>query len=136
MRLFLTVVVGFLASVLAGTMLGVVVADRVRGDEVYILVFMAVPVVALVALAAFVVAWTRPAQRRAVDRVGRYLALLLAATGAILAAMEFFSAPTDGVGRRGLELVAAMTGCSLVTVIVQWLFFRANAREPGGLAHG
>lgn len=131
MRFLATLLVALIVSILVGGVFAVLLADWLRGDETFILIFVAIGPVALVSLIVFLIAGTRPEPRRAIGRAARTLVILLVLAAMALAILEFLTAPTDGLGIQGMELIGAMFACCALVVITQWIVFRLGARGPG-----
>ena len=129
MRLLFALILGLIVSTLAGSTVGVALAEWAQGDEAYILVFMAVPLVALIAGIFNVVAWTRPVPARAFANVAKFLLFLIAMMLGGLATLELGAAGTFPAAWRGIQLMLAMAASSAVTVIAQWLVFRWRAAK-------
>ena len=132
MRFVLTVIAALVASGLAGSMVGVVTAEWARGDESYILVFMAVTLVALVAALVFIVAWFRPVPARAINRSAAALTILLLLCLVGLCAIELSTAPVMVIAWRGIQLALALVGSCIAAVLTQWAIFRLRSqpRQP------
>lgn len=130
MRLLVTLIIGLIVSTIAGSALGVALAEWTQGDEAYILVFAAVPLMALVAGIFNVVAWTRPVPARAFGNVAKFLLILIVLMLFGLAALELGAAGTFPSAWRGIRLMLAMAASSAVTVAAQWLIFRWRAARP------
>lgn len=130
MRLLVTLILGLIVSTFAGSTVGVALAEWANGDEAYILVFGAVPLMALVAAIFNVVAWTRPVPARAFGNVAKFLLILIVLMLFALALLEFGAAGTFPAAWRGIQLMLAMAASSAMTVIAQWLIFRWRAAKP------
>lgn len=128
MRLAFAILLALAGSLLAGSAVAVAVADWARGDESYILAFMAVPLASLVALVPFLVAGTRPVPARAVNRVALALVLLLGILFVAGGVVELAANGTMQSAWRGIQLIVAILGSVLAVVAVQWLVFRIRAR--------
>jgi hypothetical protein len=123
-RIVVTILLALALSTVAGAALGVGAADWVRGDESYIVVFAIVPVMALVALAFFLIASTRRETARALWAAAKILVALLLLALFGLSAVEFGANGTWPSAWRGIQLLLTIAGCCLLTVLVQWAVFR------------
>lgn len=128
MRLVVTIVLALILSWLGGSAAATLIADWARGDESFILAFMALPLAGLVALVVFLVASTRPVPVRAINRVAFVTVALLVVLFAALSVFELFVNGTLASAWRGVQLYVGIFGSSAVVVIVQWLIFRWRSR--------
>ena len=130
MRPFLIMLLVLVGSGLAGSMVGLAAAEWVNGDQSYVLVFMAVPVVALVSLAFFLIAGTRPDPARAVNNATKFLLVVLALMLFGLSALELGASGSLASAWRGIQFMLVLAGSGAVTVLFQWVVFRLRARKP------
>ena len=128
MRLVVTIALALILSWLGGSAAATLIADWAKGDESFILAFMALPLAGLVALAVFLVASTRPVPARAINRVAFVTVALLVVLFAALSVFELFVNGTLASAWRGVQLYVGIFGSSAVVVIVQWLIFRWRSR--------
>jgi hypothetical protein len=126
MRLVVTIVLALILSRLGGAAAATLVADCARGDESFILAFMALPFAGLVAAVVFLVASTRSA--RAIGMVAFVMTALLALLFAALSVFELFVNGTLASAWRGVQLYVGIFGSSAVVVLVQWAVFRWRSR--------
>mgnify|MGYP000134845224 FL=1 len=128
MRLVVTIVLALILSWLGGSAAATLIAEWARGDESFILAFMAIPLAGLIAAALFLVASTRPVPGRAINRVAFVTVALLVLLCAALSVFELFVNGTLATAWRGVQLYIGIFGSSAVVVIVQWLIFRWRSR--------
>ncbi len=128
MRLVVTVVLALILSWLGGSAAATLIADWARGDESFILAFMAIPLAGLVAAVVFLVASTRPVPALAINRVGLATIGLLALLFAALSVFELFVNGTLASAWRGVQLYIGIFGSIAAVVLVQWLIFRFRSR--------
>lgn len=128
MRLVVTIVLALLLSWLGGSAAAMLAAEWARGDESFILAFMAIPLAGLVAAVLFLVALTRTVPARAINRVAFVTVGLLVVLFAALSVFELFVNGTLASAWRGVQLYVGIFGSSAVVVIVQWLIFRWRSR--------
>ena len=128
MRLVVTIVLALILSWLGGSAAATLIADWARGDESFILAFMALPLAGLVAAVAFLVASTRPVPALAISRVGLVTIGLLALLFAALSVFEIFVSGTLASAWRGVQLYIGIFGSIAAVVLVQWLIFRLRSR--------
>lgn len=128
MRLVVTIVLALILSWLGGSAAATLIADWARGDESFILAFMAIPLAGLVALVVFLVASTRPVPARAIGMVAFVMIGLLVLLFAALSVFELFVNGTLASAWRGVQLYVGIFGSSAVVVLVQWVVFRWRSR--------
>jgi hypothetical protein len=125
MRLLVTTAFALFASIPAGGIVAVLLAEWARADEVYIFVFMGIAPAALLANAVFLYA----AARGSIDAAFRVMLIVIAAGCMLLSAFEYFGAPNAQLSLRGLKLMAVIAITVAVMVSVQWLIFRTRERR-------
>ncbi len=128
MRLVVTIVLALILSWLGGSAAATLIAEWARGDESFILAFMAIPLAGLVAAVLFLLASTRPVPGRAVNRVAFVTLALLVLLFAALSVFELFVNGTLASAWRGVQLYVGIFGSCAVVVVVQWLIFRWRSR--------
>lgn len=125
MRLVVTILFALLASIPASGIVAVLLAEWTKADESYILVFMGIAPVALLACAIYLFAATRGAVFPAMKVMLGVIAVFFILFGGL----EFFSAPTPDIGKRGLKLIGAIALTAAIIVIVQGLIFHGRERR-------
>lgn len=129
MRVFLTSLMAFVISGLAGGMIAQVIAERTNAGEEFILAFMASALVTLVTTGLFFIAQLFSDQARAVSVVGRVLAVIMLLIGVALLLLTVWGGglhvPTDKESWFLIGLVLP----GLVTVLVHWWFVRWRVRR-------
>jgi hypothetical protein len=135
MRLLVTILLALVLSWLGGSAAAVLAADWARGDESFILAFMAIPLAGLVALVVLLVASTRTVPSRAINLAALSMAGLLLLLFAGLSLVELFVNGTLASAWRGVQLFVGIFGSCIVVVMVQWVVFRwrTRARPPAML---
>lgn len=128
MRVVVTVVLALILSWLGGSAAATLIADWARGDESFIIAFMAIPLAGLVAAVVFLVASIRPVPAPAINRVGIATIGLLALLFAALSVFEIFVNGTLASAWRGVQLYIGIFGGIAAVVLVQWLIFRFRSR--------
>ncbi|MCR5859791.1 hypothetical protein [Mesorhizobium sp. J428] len=123
-----TVVLALILSWLGGSAAATLIADWARGDESFILAFMAIPLAGLVVAVVFLVASTRPVPALAINRVCFATIGLLALLFAALSVFEIFVSGSLAAAWRGVQLYIGVFGSIVAVVLVQWLIFRLRSR--------
>ncbi|MDP3898614.1 MAG: hypothetical protein Q8Q62_18230 [Mesorhizobium sp.] len=138
MRTVVTLLLALVASWLAGSLAGVVLAEWADGDESFILIFMSVPIVSIMAAAVFLIAGTRAVPARAINRAALALVMLTAILLASFSVFEFFINGTVASAWRGIQLMIGMAGAWLAVVVAQWAIFlwRAHSAAPPAMQFG
>ncbi len=122
MRAFVTLLLAFGLSLLAGATAATQIAVMTQAREEFILVFMLVAVIAALASAAFAVAMIRGDVPRRVAWTGRALVALLAILVMALAGFAYWAARGSfEAAQRDLPILLGVAGPSLAVVLVQWL---------------
>lgn len=125
MRLAVTILFALLASIPAGGIVAVLLADWVKADESFILVFFAIMPAALLTSAVFMFS----AAKGATAQAARILLSIVVVTLSALALWDYVTVPYPGSNMRGVRLIVSM-GITLATVIVvQWLIFLGRERR-------
>ena len=128
MRLFVTILLALILSWLGGSAAALLLAEWARGDESFILAFMAIPLVGLVALAVFLVAATRPVPPRALNSAAAAMMGVLALILVGLSVLELFDNGTFASAWRGVQLLIGIVGSGAAIILIQWAVFRWRAR--------
>lgn len=128
MRLFVTILLALILSWLGGSAAALLLAEWARGDESFILAFMAIPLVGLVALAVFLVAATRPVPARALNSAAAAMMGVLALILAGLSVLELFVNGTLASAWRGVQLLIGIVGSGAAIILIQWAVFRWRSR--------
>lgn len=124
MRTFSTAVLAFFLSLLVGSAAAVKIAELVRAREEFILVFMFLPLVAIIACIVFAVARSRPAPLTNIARAGGWLMGALVIFALALVAFSIYDARgLHGVG-RDMPILAGLIAPAFLVVATQWLFVR------------
>lgn len=131
MRLFLALVLGLVGSGLAGSFVAAVLSEWAGADQGYILVFFTLPIIVIVAVIAFAIAWANAAPRRAINVAAVVLTILVGLIFAVLGAIALGSGLDGAKIWREMQLVMTIGASSLAVVVVQWLIFRwLSAQKP------
>ncbi len=137
MRLFVTILLALILSWLGGSAAALLLAEWARGDESFILAFMAIPLVGLVALAVFLVAATRPVPPRALNSAAAAMMGVLALILAGLSVLELFVNGTLASAWRGVQLLIGIVGSGAAIILIQWAVFRWRSRAaPSAMLFG
>lgn len=131
MRIFLTSVMAFFLSLLVGGMVGQFLAEATKAGQEYILVFIAVPLVATVVTVLFFIPQLFVLRRRAVDKTGKWtLAVFVVLTAALLV-FDFVTIQGDvAMFRRDMPILAGLALPGFAIILVQWLFVRWRVGHP------
>jgi len=127
MRLLVTLALALVLSWLGGSAAAMAAAEWARGDESFVLAFMAIPLASLVAAVILLIASTR--SPRALLVSASVMIGLLALLFAALSVLELFVNGTLASAWRGVQLYVAILGSCAVVVIVQWAVFRWRTRS-------
>jgi hypothetical protein len=133
MRAVMTLLLALVASFAAGGLVVQLIAQAVRGDEVYIVAFVWVPVAVTVCLVVLGLAGAIAGSVRAVDRAALALAILAAIAGIALFAWSLASGGTSNLPREA-PLIAALVVPTWVVIATQWWFVRRRAAAYAGAA--
>lgn len=128
MRILVTLIIALAASCLAAGLVAVAMAEWADGDESFILVFIGIPVVALVVSVLLLIAHTRPVLSRAMNRVALFLVGLFLVLFGLLAVVELAANGTMASAWRGIKLIATMCASATTLVAAQWIVFRWRGR--------
>jgi cytochrome c biogenesis protein CcdA len=135
-RIFLTSLIAFFLSAFAGGMVAQVLAVKTGAGEEYILVFMAVALVAMAVTLVFFIAQFFANAVKAVNIVAVVLVVLLGLMLAGVAGWTILQSPEHRASQGDISIIAGLFLPNLVTVIVHWLFVlwrlrrRPNAETP------
>ncbi|HHZ08213.1 MAG TPA: hypothetical protein GX405_05470 [Rhizobiales bacterium] len=124
MRLVLALFLALLGSGFAGFLVATVLAEWARGDQGYIIVFFALPVVILVTGVVFAICWASSTQRRTINGAAIVLAVIVAFVFAVLSAMTLGSGLERWMIWRDMQLVITIGASAMAVVVTQWLIFR------------
>lgn len=124
MRLVLALSLGLVGSGFAGFLVATILAEWARGDQGYIIVFFALPIVILVAAVVFAICWASATQRRTINGAAIALAAIVAFAFAILSAVTLGSGLERWMIWRDMQLVITIGASALAVVVTQWLIFR------------
>ncbi|MBX3531087.1 MAG: hypothetical protein KF849_10800 [Rhizobiaceae bacterium] len=128
MRTLLTSIVALLLSSLAGSAVVQALAVTTNATEEFIVAFAFVPVAAVVLTFIFFVAQLA-GPRPTIDRVARWIAVLLLAATLVLFGFEYWAdAGNLDLVRRALPLLGALALSAWTVLVVHWLFVRWRAR--------
>jgi hypothetical protein len=133
-RMVLSLCAALILSLLAGGMVVQVIAQAVRGDEVYILAFMWVPLVACLCLVVLGVTGAIAGTVGALDRAAMILGLLAAAAGIGLLIWSLVAGGGANLAREGPLIAAFVLPVWAVTLTQWWLLRRRAVRLAGARA--
>ena len=137
MQLVLALLLALIGSGFAGFLVATILAEWARGDQGYIIVFFALPIVIIVAAVVFAICWASATQRQTINGAAIVLAVIVAFAFALLSAITLGSGLERWMIWRDMQLVITICASALAVVVSQWLVFRWLS-EPipanGGLA--
>jgi len=137
-RIVVTILIALVLSGLAASMAGVLLAQWAGGDEAFILLFMSVPIVGLVAAFVFLIAATRKVPARALGWTAAILVCVcLVLLGGFLL-VQWASAGTLASAWRGMQLMISTAVSWMLVVLVQWAVFlwRSHSATPPAMMFG
>jgi hypothetical protein len=118
----------FLASLAAGGIVAQVIVTAGPADMSFILVYVALPISALIALAAFVATGLAAGSPGALDRTAIGLVGIAAIAGSGLFAASAVSSKRLP-DMMEVRLILALAGTAVVVAVTQWLVLRRSARR-------
>lgn len=124
-RMILPLFLALILSLLAGGMVVQAIAQAVRGDEVYIVAFVWVPVAACLSLAAMGLAGAVSGTATGLGRTALGLGLLTAAAGIGLTIWSLAASGGASFGREA-PLIAAFVLPTWAVVLSQWWLLRRH----------
>lgn len=126
MRILVTSLLAFFASLFAGELITQVLALASGGSEEWIGIFVLTILVAMAVTLIFFIAQLRADQSRAAGSVAKWSLILLAVVMVVIAAATVVAYGVDQI-REDLPMTAGLTLPAMVIVIVQWLIVRWRA---------
>ncbi len=136
MRLVLALFLALLGSAFAGFLVATILAEWARGDQGYIIVFFALPIVIVVAAIVFAICWASSTQRRTINGAAIALAVIVAFAFAVLSAITLGSGLERWMIWRDMQLVITICASALAVVVSQWLVFRWLSQTRPATAEG
>ena len=124
MRLVLALLLALIGSGFAGFVVATILAEWARGDQGYIIVFFALPIVIIVAAVVFAICWASATRRQTINGAAIALAAIVAFAFAVMAAMTFGSGQERWLMWRDMQLVITIGASALAVVAAQWAIFR------------
>lgn len=125
MRIFLTSFMAFFLSLLAGGIVAQILAETTKAGQEFILVFMAVPLIAVVATVLFFVPQLFVLRRRAVDKTGKWSLAVFVILTLALFVFDYVTVQGDlAMFRRDMPILAGLALPGLAVILAQWLFVR------------
>ncbi|MEQ1955546.1 hypothetical protein [Mesorhizobium sp. CN2-181] len=134
MRAVLILLTAFFLSLLAGGIIAQWLAVATGAGEEYILVLVAVPLLAIIFAVVFLSAQLVGDSISSIDRAGRWLLAMLAVLTAALLAFEVWAVAGEVAKLRAdLPIIAGLVLPGLAMVLVDWLFlrWRVGTRRSG-----
>jgi hypothetical protein len=124
-RTFMSLLLALVASFASGTLVVQLVAQAARGDEVYILAFVWVPLVVCICLVVLGLTSSIAGTAAAVDRAALVLGVLAAVAGIGLLIWSLVGGGGASFGREG-PLIAAFVAPTWMVILTQWWFLRRH----------
>ncbi len=124
-RSFLSLVLALVASFAAGGLVVQLIAQAVRGDEVYIVAFFWLPVAVALCLIVLGLAGAISGTVGGIDRAALALAGLAAAVSIALFVWSLASGGTASLPREA-PLIAAFVAPTWMVILTQWWFLRRH----------
>lgn len=128
MRILFTTILAFILSIMIGGMAAVQIAEITKAQEEFILAFMSLILVAVVATIAFAVAQARADPSTSIITTGRWSMALLAASAVGLIMWSVFGANSLQESRRDIPLLLGLIAPAFLAIATQWLFVRWRNR--------
>jgi hypothetical protein len=135
MKTFLTLLLAFVLSLLAGGMTVQIVAEAVRGDEAFIIAHAVMPVFVTLSMLVLAIVYSVTHRPGALGLAASLMAglLVLAATGAIL---FDFVATGSRVWARSVPLFGSVAVGGCLATAIQYWFLRRRALQRVGETGG
>ena len=130
-RTILSLFLALILSLLAGGIVVQAIAQAVRGDEVYIVAFVWVPVAACLSLVAMSLAGAVSGTVTGLGRMALGLGLLTAIAGIGLTIWSLAASGRASLGREA-PLIAAFVLPTWAVVLTQWWFLRRHRARVAG----
>lgn len=124
MRIALTTLLAFMASLLAGQTVAQQVAVAVDADVEFVLVFLGVFAIACVVTVALLVAQLNGHPRRAVGAVALWSVLGLLLLAVLLGIVSFGMAREASAVRGDLPIILGLVAAGMAVVLVAWAVVR------------
>lgn len=136
MRVFFTTLLAFFLALLAGGLVAQQMAVMTDAGEEYILVFVAVPLLAVVLAIVFL-----PAQfgnyRPLVDATAKWSLVVMVVLFAALIGWEYWAVGGDRAKLvADLPIIGGLALPALAIILVNWLFVRWRVRPPAASNRG
>jgi len=129
MRVIGTAAVALIAALLVGSAVAVALAEWVAADESYIIAFITVLPVSMIATAAFLLAGAVAAEpRRGFAIAGKLMLGSIFVLLAIACVLEIVDGAGGAITRRAMRFHAALALSWFAIVATQWLIFRWRTR--------
>jgi hypothetical protein len=131
-RTFMSLLLALVASFASGALVVQLIAQAARGDEVYILAFVWVPLAVGLCLVVLGLTGSIAGTAAAVDRAALVLGVLATIAGIGLLIWSLLAGGAS-FGREG-PLIAAFVAPTLMVILTQWWFLRrhrARVAEQG-----
>lgn len=129
MRSFLTSLLAFFASLLAGGVIAQALAVHYSGQEEWILVFMSVVVVAIATTIIFFIVQLASGTRLAAFITLVVLLVLFTVMLGGLIFWTFFSAPSNAVPSDDRALTIGLVAPNVAVILVQWLIVHLRSAQ-------
>ncbi|MBN8944128.1 MAG: hypothetical protein J0H01_31760 [Rhizobiales bacterium] len=132
MKTFMTFLLAFIGSLIAGAAVITLIAERTGGDETFILAFMAEALVTSVVTLVLVIAYIAAPGPHSVSMAALGLVALYLALTAAVVALDIWSGGLE-LAWSDLPLFGAACLSGLIVIAVQWWLVRRRAiRVVGG----
>ena len=131
MRAALTALMAFFLSLLAGAVAAHWLAIATDAAEEFILVFMSVPLLAVIFAVVFLLPQFIGGTRSSVDRAGKWSLIVLAVLIVALLVFEFWAVGGDMAKLKAdLPIIAGLFLPGFAIILVDWLFVRWRVGAP------
>ena len=127
MRFFLTIVFALFASMFAAGCVALGLAEWTRANEAYILVFMAIAPVALLAAMFLTFATTRTNQSGAINKTAKALIVIVVFLFAVGLMLSFLGGSSITALWNEIKLTGALAVSCVTIIAAQWLIFRRRS---------
>ncbi|QCI68219.1 hypothetical protein [Phreatobacter stygius] len=131
MKTFLTFLLAYVLSLLAGSAIIVWIAEKTAGDETFILAFMAEALVASIAIVVFAIVYLGALDPRNISVTALILSAVLLALTAAIIAYDIWSGGL-ALAWTDLPLFGSVGLSGLVAIAIQWWLIRSRARRVAG----
>lgn len=128
MSVIVTALFAMFVSGLASGVVAVIIADWIKADETFILVFMSIAPVVLMVSAVFLLRWSAATGQPGVtDRIAAWMFCVVAALFAFFSIWSFVGSYPVSTAWREVRLFAAFAATFGTIIAAQWLIFRRRA---------